>query len=52
VAAAVAFSLLASVLSFLNVAAAWNTAVEGLVLVAAVGMRWFVEGLRRYARRH
>ena len=51
VAAAVAFSLLASVLSFLNVAAAWNTGVEGLVLVAAVGMRWFVEGLRRYARR-
>ena len=51
VAAAVAFSLLSSVLSFLNVSAAWNTAVEGLVLVAAVSMRWFLQGLGQYVRR-
>jgi ribose/xylose/arabinose/galactoside ABC-type transport system permease subunit len=50
VCAAVAFSLLASVLSFMNVTAAWNTAVEGLVLVAAVGAKWFIEGFSRYFR--
>jgi ribose/xylose/arabinose/galactoside ABC-type transport system permease subunit len=47
-AAAVAFSLLASVLSFMNVTAAWNSAVEGLVLVAAVSTRWLVNSLGRY----
>ncbi|MGA3220978.1 MAG: ABC transporter permease, partial [Acidimicrobiales bacterium] len=50
VSAAVAFSLLASVLSFMNVTAAWNTAVEGFVLVGAVGARWLVEGIRRFMR--
>jgi ribose/xylose/arabinose/galactoside ABC-type transport system permease subunit len=51
VAAAVAFSLLSSVMSFLNISAAWNTAVEGLVLVAAVSMKWLLPGLGHYVRR-
>jgi ribose transport system ATP-binding protein len=50
VAAAVAFSLMAATLSFMNVTAAWNTAVEGFVLVAAVGTTWVVQNLTRYVR--
>jgi len=46
VAAAVAISLLASTLTFLNVAPAWDTAVEGLVLVAAVSTKWVAEQVR------
>ena len=49
VAAAVAFSLLASLLAFWNVSSSWNTAVEGLILVLAVSIKriaqWF-GGLR------
>jgi ribose transport system ATP-binding protein len=51
VAAAVAISLLASVLAFLNVAAAWNTAVEGIVLVAVLSMKWAVHQFGRFTRR-
>jgi ribose/xylose/arabinose/galactoside ABC-type transport system permease subunit len=50
VAAAVALSLLASTLAFLNVTPAWDTAVEGLVLVAAVSTKWVAEQVRRQVR--
>lgn len=51
VAGAVAISLLASVLAFFNVAPAWDTALEGIVVVAAVGGKWAVQQFRRLARR-
>lgn len=51
VAGAVAISLLASVLAFLNVAPAWDTALEGIVVVVAVGGKWILHQFDRFTGR-
>ena len=51
VAAAVALSLLTSLLTFLNVNSIYDTAVEGGILVIAMSMKWSVDIVKRHVAR-